>query len=293
MPSTDKLESAITNARKFRPRTRELYLQHVRGFLRFGTGKRKVDLERVELWRDSMVDRGVAPQSINVALNALRFAVKTAGFTFGDDIQTVPVPDKVTRKRNRALTWNESIKLLNSCATDQPRDIRDRAIITLGLRTGMLRFSLCQLKLDDIDSGTLTFVKKGGRKHIISLDHCTVVALTAWTDWLASNGVTSGPLFRSLSRPTARSLAIGQPRVEIGGLLTPDGLYRAFKLRAEYAGIDDLNPNIFRQTFIEWSKKAGASASQIAAVTGHKSDGNENNREGPPANFLLDGWKHD
>ena len=291
------LERVVIKNRKLRPRTRQLYLQHVRTFLEVaGSGDLKTDsaLKYIDNWRTEMVGRGVAPQSVNVALNALRFAVKKAGYTYADEIKTVPVADSQTESTDRALTWDEGSRLLNACATASPRDLRDTAIITLGLRTGMLRFSLCQLKIEDLVGDTLTFIRKGGHKQAIKLDPCTLEAIANWRGWLSSVGITTGALFRNLSRVTARSVVAGQPRVEIGDQLTPDGLYRALKLRAKYAGIEGINPHVFRRTFLEWAKKAGATGEQLVAVTGHKADGN-GILEGKPskvqfANFLLKSW---
>src|SRR5262249_42875485 len=152
---------AVSRSRNLRPRTKELYLQHVRAFLTFvGEAKTREDGEAsvteadftqdaVVAWRDDMRRRRIKPQSINVALNALRFAAQRAECgAFVDGVPRLQVRQHRTPtqdKASRALTWAEGKKLVAACDGPLGRDLRDNAIITLGLRTGMLRFSMCQL----------------------------------------------------------------------------------------------------------------------------------------------------
>jgi integrase len=304
------LETAVARSRKLRPRTKELYLQHVRAFLSF-VGEQQYDVtvtaggskvytpkpsdftqEVVIAWRDDMRKRRIRPESVNVALNALRYAAQRAGCTFVNGIERLPVRRrrmKAQAKIDRALTWEEGRKLIDECIGTKGRDLRDNAIITLGLRTGMLRFSMCQLRFEDITTKrSLTFTKKGGERHTITLDYVTYEALRAWIDWLVAHDQEDGFVFRSLGRQRVSP----KDEVAIGNQLTPDGLYRALRERAHEAGFDDLKPHVFRKTFLAWAKKAGAKPHQIEAVTGHKSDGigDENGVTASPANMLLPDW---
>lgn len=283
------LEVAIQKSRHIVPRTKELYLQHVRAFLVFaGSAKANWTTEKAIEWRDSMRDRAIRPQSVNVALNALRFAAKNAQLNFVESIETLPV--RVRASRAKALTTLEAMKLAKACRAgtgvpNRVRGWRDLAIITLGLRTGMQRASICALQIDDYKprSGKLTFIKKGGDSHTIALDPETLSALERWIDWLKTKGVTSGSMFRSLKRSHISD------ETPIGEKLTADGLYRALQQRAKAAGLADLSPHVFRRTFTAWAKQAGASPSQIAAVTGHKAVGDDSPTRGDtrPANFLI------
>jgi integrase len=285
------LETVVTKSKDLRPRTKELYLQHVRAFLTFA-GSRTWTADLVIEWRNDMRARHIKPQSVNVALNALRFACSTAKQKFfTDDIERLRIRAKPTKastdKVERPLTWVEGRKLVDTCNGTRARDLRDAALITLGLRTGMLRFSMCKLKITDATKHQLTFEKKGGERHTFMLDDVTREALSTWTDWLAEHDVTDGPLFRSLGRQR-----VGGTTVAIGDQLTPDGLYRALRDRAWQAGFDDLRPHVFRKTFLAWAKYEGATPGQIAAVTGHQSDavGDGSDVTTPPANMRLPPW---
>jgi len=287
--SAADLEAAVSASDKLRPRTKQLYLQHVRAFLAYaGRGPRTADV--VMAWRDEMRARRVRPQSINVALNALRFAAQEAGARFYTDaVERLPVKASAPRAEREdevALTWGQGCRLVAACAGTQPRDLRDRAMIVLGLRTGLLRFSLCGLKLKDLDLATtpptLTFTKKGGKRHQIPLDPVSAAALQPWTAWLASQGVTTGYLFRSLGR--AHVIA-GESTIK--PKLTPDGLYRILQHRGAAVRLPNLSPYVFCSTFKVWARRAGASAAQIARVTGSRCADPQVAIDLVPANFLM------
>jgi integrase len=290
-----KLESAVLRSPKLRPRTKELYARCIRSFVAFAGDKpEKWTAARARKWRDRMYDRAVRAQSINIALNALRFAARRllrTVTTFADEVEMLP------RKRRRAanertLTYREAQRLIATCEQQRPRDLRDAAIIVLGLRMGLLRFSVCLLDLSDLGWETvskkpiveqLTFTRKGGERCTIKLDREMRRALTPWIEWLANRIITSGPLFRALSRPRNDGrIAVSSER------LTPDGLYRMLRQRAEHAQISDadkIHPYVFRSTFLAWAQKAGAEPYQIAAVIGGKAEGSAG--DGPPANMLI------
>jgi len=319
MSKPTELEEVVIHAKKLRPRTQELYLQHIRAFVEFaGANKSGWTKDAPQLWRESMQARKLQAKSINVALNALRFAARRLkgvprdqAQRFFGAIETLPTeetPTKPTKKpakkklseaEERALTWSEARSLLDTCRgidrhSKRGRDLRDLAIVTLGLRTGMLRFSICKIKFSDfskthnIAAGCkLTFEKKGGEPHTISLDAVTADALADWISWLVENGHSSGPVFRALGQDD------GQLKCRINEKgLTPDGLYRVLKERALDAGLKDIRPHVFRKTFISWAQAEGATPAQIAAVTGYTSDGDGQELGSDlPANMLLMDWR--
>lgn len=291
------LENAVARSSDLRPRTKELYLQHVRAFLAFVGDRTTFSDEDVLAWRKDMRRRKNSPQSVNVALNALRYAAENAKLAKLAEYARkrrlhIPEATGSGKKADRALDWDEGRKLVEACEGSRGRDLRDNALITLGLRTGMLRFSMCQLTFDDVNPLQLTFIKKGGEKHVIQLDDVTRDALEAWVGWLRAHHIDDGRVFRSLGRQRVDP----NNDASIGDQLTPDGLYRALRERARKAGLKDLHPHVFRKTFLAWAKEIGAHPGQIAAVTGHKSDaavatdGVAGSRTTPPANMLLPAW---
>jgi len=287
------LENAVARSSGLRPRTKELYLQHVRAFLAFTGERTAFSDDDVMSWRKDMRRRKISPQSVNVALNALRYAAenaklgKLAEYARKRRLRIPEVTVSASKKSERALTWDEGRELVDACSGIRGRDLRDNALITLGLRTGMLRFSMCQLTFEDVDTLQLTFIKKGGEKHVIQLDDVTRDALGAWMDWLRKHAIEDSFVFRSLGRQHINP----NNDTTIGDQLTPDGLYRALRKRARKAGLKDLHPHVFRKTFLAWAKEIGAHPGQVAAVTGHKSDAaGDDGVTTPPANMLLPTW---
>lgn len=136
---------------------------------------------------------------------------------------------------------------------DFVRDIRDRAILLLGLASALRRSELCALDIEDVlwrDDGIALHIRKSktdqsGRGCFVFVprmdmtpDRCPVRALRRWMNHLPEE---SGPLFRSLwkdgrlrdSRLPARRVANAVHRAcELGGL--DPTLYGAHSLRAGY-----------------------------------------------------------
>jgi integrase len=287
-----ELEKIVSGSRQLRPRTKELYLRCVRAFLdSAGTAQKNWTTPAVRKWRDQMRRRGTSRQSINVALTALRFASqrwanqrpKREDFADGVYTRATKAKPKKKKKTVRPLTYEQGKRLVAACKGRHPRNLRDLAIMVLGLRTGMLRFSMCQLQLGDLNGEHLTFVKKGGEPHVLPLDDMTSEALRGWTDWLNRQGITKGSLFRSLGRERP------DKTINVGERLTPDGLYRTVQHRAKVAGLTRFNPNDFRHTFLAWAKEEGARPAQVAAVTGLRADGEvtDDDPGDPPASSLI------
>lgn len=293
------LETVVHRSRKLRPRTKEVYLRHIRAFLAFaGQSPENWTSETVNAWCQDMQNRQVKSQSINVALNALRFAAQEDVNKLFKDVERLPVKQikSPPSKKDRALSWKEGRRLVIACGGARGRDLRDCAIITLGLRTGMLRFSICQLRFEDLRNKpslsfpSLTFTKRGGDRHTILLDNVTYAALQTWIDWLTTHEVHDGFIFRSLGRRRIR-----KGNIPIGDELTPDGLYRVLHERAKQARLDGLTPHIFRKTFLAWCALVNAKPGQIEAVTGHKLDGAGGSEwiVTLPANMLFPTWDED
>lgn len=284
------LEDAVKRSRRLRPRTRELYLQCVTAYLDFaGRTPKEWTTPSVARWRDHMAGH-LKPQTANVALHALRFAsrqyAKREGARdFAANVESLVTVKKRSRKGSsgKPLSYKQAERLLAACRGARPRALRDRALIVLGLRTGMLRSSMCGLKISDLTAdGDLTFTVKGGRRHTVQLDAPTYKALRAWLDWLDED---EGYIFRSLGKRSPDG------SMRIGKDLTHDGLYRIVRYRSKLAKLKNVNPNTFRRTFLAWAQRKGATPAQIAAVTGLTTDGplsNEDPSDGaPPANELL------
>jgi integrase len=265
----NELEYVVEASPKLSPRSKKNYLRAVRSFVGFaGTDWTGIAVER---WRDHLLVGGRKPQTVNLYLAGLRFASRrraergnNAALDFARYAETLR-PDQPAARR--ALTYEEGAAFIGACEGERPIDLRDMAIAVLGFRTGLRRAGICTIHFEDFSANVINVTLKGGKKHAIYLDTETVGALGAWGDWLGSQGVHTGPFFRSLSRPQLSG------ETTIGDSLTADGLLRAMKRRAQKAGIAGFHPHIFRHTCISWLRNQGVPGWRIAQLTGHRSDG--------------------
>lgn len=277
MPEQDSISNqmihAVVSSHRLRPRTKTIYESAVREFVAYAGGNsRRYNGAMVEAWRDHLTGTGILPQTVNLKLNGLRFATRRLAQLTGEDrwdfARYAEKLRPAQKARRRPLTLEQSRALVAACQGRRPRDIRDRAIVILGLRTGLRRFSICGLKLSDLDGNKLHVTLKGGHEWDVYLDKEALTALHDWLKVLHAAGIKRGPMFLSMSRARTDGLTA------LGAALTPDGLYRALKARARKAGIpsDQFYPHILRHTFISMAINAGVPTWRIRQTTGQKTD---------------------
>jgi integrase len=224
------LEQAIMRSRRLRPGTKNVYLQHVRAFLAFGRPEDpRAPFSYVTaalLWRAQLIEKRLT--STNVAINALKFAsANYGGPDFAKDMQRVS--PATIRRRKRRLTDDEIGRLLETCTSGHPRDLRDRAIFLVSLATSKGRAAIVEMTIKD-------------GLALLGPDLGDNGALQNWLFWLADQGVYDGPLFRSLSRERVDG------RIHVGEQLTADGLYRIVRERAKLANIRGVRPKVLTDT---------------------------------------------
>jgi integrase len=251
--------------RGLQPRTLYIYRRVVEQFLKFASSRREPLRSCVALWRDHMVARGLQPQTVNHALSALHRAASLARLKFVHEVAWLRLRGRPRFAVPRVLGDDEIKNLIAACDGERARDLRDTAIVILGLRTGLRRSSMCSIQFGNVDleQARIEFVDKGGRAEVVRIDEMVRDALKPWLTWLTSNGITSGSLFRSLKRGD-------DDGIHIGNELTPDGLRRALQSRAVAAGIAGFTPHTLRRTFTALLARSGA-WHLIAAALGHRS----------------------
>ena len=266
------LEDVIIESPKLSEKSKPRYLKTVREFMdHAGWQPSNWTGMAAQSFYNKLLRR-MKPQSANATFTRLRYASRRVAqlhnnpqLDFASAVETAKGDDP---EEKRALTYAEAGRLLDACRGPRPIDVRDFAIVTLGLKTGMRRFSMTGIHLSDfgrdrkLGHQTVEITLKGGKRFRVPLASAAIEALRPWKGWLTKAGVKGGPLFRSVSRPDMRG------DVTIGTALSDEGLYKALKKRAEKAGIE-FYPHLFRHTFVTWCKEAGMSDYDIAAVTGH------------------------
>jgi integrase len=168
----------------------------------------------------------------------------------------------------------EDLKNICSRLGSDPRDVRARAILTLGFASALRRSNIVALNVEDVSfvaqGVTLRIAKEKtdqeGKGRIVGVvkgncpDTCPVRALE---QWLGLRGATTGPLFVAFDarlRPTEMRLAA--PQVAL-----------AVKRGAVKLGFDwrDYGGHSLRSGFVTAAVLAGCNEFTIAEQTGHAS----------------------
>lgn len=182
-------------------------------------------------YKRSLIEKGLAPASINRKLAGIRSAVKLA--RMGGFISwMVEVPGEKTKayrdtKGPGKEGYQRMLKELGGSVRE--KDIRDMAIIHLLYDLALRRSEVAKLNLSDVDigAGTLTILGKGRREpEKVQLPEETSQALVRWVE---KRGTEPGPLFRNFDRSGKVS--------SDGGRLTPDGIYKMVLAVAGRVGI--------------------------------------------------------
>jgi integrase/recombinase XerC len=211
--------------------------------------------ETVRAWRSSMIDRRVAPATINRRLSALRSLV-TLGKEFGYvlfDLTTKNVRSQAYRD-TRGPKHDVMATLLDYAKgqTHQAKAARDVAMfLLLGYGRALRRGELVGLDLEHFDpqGRRLSVLRKGKReREWLSIDPLVSAKLLAWVEL---RGKDPGPLFVQLAKG-ARVLAgrrlsgdgvhkvLQTMGAKVGSVIRPHGLRHA----AITAALDETNGNV-------------------------------------------------
>jgi integrase/recombinase XerC len=196
-------------------RTRQAYAQDLEGFTVF-VGTPSVNLAAQQLlanghgaanavalaYRAALVERGLAPATVNRRLAAVRSLV-ALGRTLGLVGWTLEVGSvKAERYRDTRGPGVSGVRRLLTVfdGRTDPKAQRDRAIIRLLFDLGLRRAEVVGFDLEhlDLNAGTIAVLGKGrtGREPL-TLPDPTRAALLGW---LAVRGPESGPLFTNFDR---------------------------------------------------------------------------------------------
>lgn len=159
----------------------------------------------------------------------------------------------------RALSLSEASAMLAAWSGDDPRSIRNNAIITLLLCSGLRRAELAALRTDavDMDAGIIQVVGKGDkRRDVPVVGGMALNAVRRWSQIL-SNGYEW--FF---------------PAIKRGGLIADDApisggdVYRIWNETSRRSGLS-CSPHAARRTFITELLASGADPRNVQAIVGH------------------------
>lgn len=211
-----KLHEAIRTAGELAPSTRERYLRDIDLFTAFaGDGADTWTVNRLSAFRYHLANtRKFTAGNIERIMSSIRTAMQLA---------STPV-----------LTEGQVAQLLATCVVDnldfEVAGLRDRAIITCIVETGINRAQLLGLKIE-------TVLSEYDGVH--ALTSAARDAIEPWLTWL-SRYATTGPLFRPLA---------GHPHQfrQFEQAMTAAGLQKMLNTRGARAGIGHINVQMLRR----------------------------------------------
>lgn len=161
----------------------------------------------------------------------------------------------------RVLSREEVFGMIAAVEGDDPRAVRDRAILEVLYGCGMRVSELCEFKVDDVvsDGELVRILGKGAKVRLVPIGKAAGRALT---DYLTSaraafsqGDVSEGHVF--LSR-------LGKP-------LTRQGVFKIVRERAAAVGIaaERISPHVLRHCFASHMLQNGADIRFIQEMLGH------------------------
>ena len=197
-----------------------------------------------------------------VAVRGLhRFAARE-GMVAEDTARQVR-PPTAARRLPKALPVDEVLALLAAAGSeDNPRGLRDRALLELLYGTGARISEAVGLAVDDLDlvTGTVLLHGKGGKDRMVPLGSYAREALDAY-------------LVRG--RPALAAAGRGTPRVFLnrrGSGLSRQSAWTVLRQAAERAGIESsVSPHTLRHSFATHLIDGGADVRVVQELLGHAS----------------------
>lgn len=167
----------------------------------------------------------------------------------------------------RALERKEQLALLR--AVRRTGKIRDLAIITMLLHTGIRVSELCNLRVSDIaisDNSNMLTVRegKGTKRRNIPLNP---TVLSVLKDYIKTIGSRKGIVVDSAGSNNTEFLFYGQKRMP----LTDRGVRYLIKKYSYLAKIPNVSPHVFRHTCAKNLIDAGNPIDRVAKILGHSS----------------------
>lgn len=283
------------------PSTKTAYLRAVDRFVEYAGNKPSDWTNRaVQGFYKTLLDSGLRAQSANAIIAGVAYASKwwargegRPELNFGEI--RLAQPGNFLPKE--ALEPAEAIALLdttkphanishfevaNGKATAIDRalgiELRDRAMIILGLETGMRRMSMSEMLIENISTKPYPNVRiklkgKALELEAVPLTDVAMAALEDWLSWLrrtpSGQTIKTGPVFRELQWRIFKGKRVltvtDRDRLGISGVM----IYKMVQRRAAIAGIRSISPHLFRHSFVSWRVADGMTPQLIAAITHH------------------------
>ena len=170
-------------------------------------------------------------------------------------------PPKKALALPRVLSEQEVFAMLEAVKGDDPRSLRDRALLEVLYGCGLRVSEACDLKLEDLvaDGELLRILGKGSKERIVPVGTAAGQALNAYFD-LARLSLARG----NLGETHVFLTRLGKP-------FTRQGVFKIIKERAVAVGIapEKISPHVLRHCFASHMLSHGADIRAIQELLGH------------------------
>lgn len=220
----------------------------------------------VQRYASELKEAGKGSSDINIRLSAIRKLANEAGDNallpapIANGIARVKGVRQEGRRTGNWLTLAEAQALIDAPDVSTLKGLRDRALLAVLIGCGLRRSEAAGLTFDHLQQrdGRWVIVDLVGKREkvrSVPMPSWCKAAIDAWT---RAAGITSGRVFRSVSRHGAIGEAMGNHAV---GVIV--GTYGA------RIGQPNLAAHDLRRTFAKLAHKGGAALEQIQLSLGH------------------------
>lgn len=178
------------------------------------------------------------------------------------DVSREVRPPSAPRSLPKALSVDEVLRLLECVGGEDPRGLRDRALLELLYSTGARISEAVGLDLDDLDADQRVVLLdgKGGRQRLVPIGRPALAAVQAY-------------LVRG--RPALATRGRGSPAMFLnarGGRLSRQSAWQVVQQAAARAGLRDaVSPHTLRHSFATHLLEGGADVRVVQELLGHAS----------------------
>ncbi len=202
-----------------------------------------------------------SPRTRNRALAAVRGLfryAKSERLCDSDPTETVTGP-RLGRKLPDVLGLDEVETLLETPPEDNPRGMRDRAMLALLYATGLRVSELCKLEMGQVklDRGYVRTTGKGQKDRMVPLGEFAHARLSSYLE--SARAALAKPGDEAILFPSGR-----------GGAMTRQGFWKLLQRYVRAAGVSaQVSPHTLRHSFATHLLERGADIRAVQALLGH------------------------
>ena len=220
------------------------------------------DIKEADLqaYVDSLKANGMSPATIsrNIASAKALFVYLVKKKVVPSNPASALKSPKISKKMPKILSQEEMERLLASPREDNPKGLRDKAMMELLYSTGMRVSELVNLKMEDIDmEASKVSCTDPGKERNLKFNERTKSALLEYLEHSRDTMIRDGDvdfLFTNCS----------------GESMSRQGFWKLIKYYAVRADIDaDITPHTLRHTFAAHLVEQGADLRDVQRIMGH------------------------